>query len=224
MHACARRYNIIFSQCIGVTAIITGVLLLFWLPFSGNFKVQSPLACLQAGGKYEKLEIELNDLRAEMKKMGEEYTTLKDKCHEMEVEMVRQEIKYNEYEKELAARKAELQQYNDLKESYFSLKLNGTATYYQQIIDGKNEFHALQLMDQERIANLTTNIMICHERLKACNDQFNVMTEVIPANEGSEDGTDQCPENDPACYYTKKAGHILQWILRLGGDSKSDGQ
>ena len=218
---CKYRLFFFFPQCIGISVVIIAILL-FWLPFTGNFRVQSPLACLQAGGKYEELEQELKDLRVELKNKVEDYTTLRDKHHDMQVKMVRQEVNYSNLEKELAAKKEELQGCKDLKDNYFLLQLNGTENYYKLLLDDKDAYNALQLSEEKRKGNLTIQIKICEERLKACNDQFNVMTDVIPVKEGSEQGTDQCPENDYACYYTRKAGHILQWMLHLGEDTKHD--
>ena len=145
----------------------------------------------------------------------------------MEVEMIKQKIRYHndDSEKELAAKKEELQysNYKNFQDSYFSLKLNGTENYYKLLLEDKDAYNALQL-HQERISeNLIVQISICEERLKACNDQFNVVSDVVPVKEGSEEGgADQCPENNPACYYTKKTGYILQWMLHLGGDTKRD--
>ena len=178
---------------------------------------------MQAGGKYEELENELKDLRAELKKKEQDYATLRQNYHDMEIEMIKQKMRYNDSEKELAAKKEELQYYKNLKDSYVSLQLNGTKDYYKLLLDDKDAYNALQLHQERMSGNLTVQIRICEERLKACNDQFNVVSDVVPVKEGNEEGgADQCPENDPACYYTKKAGYILQWMLHLGGDTRRD--
>lgn len=132
-------------------------------------------------------------------------------------------MRYNDSEKELAAKKEELQYYKYLEDSYVSPNFDGTENYYQLLLNDEDAYSALQL-HQERISdNLTVQIRICEEWLKACNDQFNVVSDVVPVKEGNEEGSaDQCPENDPSCYYTKKAGYILQWMLHLGGDTKRD--
>ena len=209
----------LLTQCIGITLIIG--LLLFWLPFS--IKIQSPLACLQAGGKYKELENELKDVRTELKKKEQDYATLRDEYHDLEVEMIKQKMRYNDSEKELAAKKEELQSCKNLRDNYVSLQLDGKDDYYKLLLEDKDAYSALQLHEAKLSGNLTIQIRICEERLKACNDQFNVVSDVVPVKEGSEEGgADQCPENDPACYYTKKAGYILQWIMRLGGDTERD--
>ena len=236
-------------QCVVVSVIIISIIILFWLPFTGNFKIQSPLACLQAGGKYEELTEELKNLREELKEKEKAYDLLKDQYHDVMVEMVKVEelkekekaydllkdqyhdviikmvkveMKFNESEKELTVKREELKHCNQFKDKCSESERNGDKKYYQQQLSDKDLYHELQLNEQIRNNNLTVQIKVCEERLRACNDQFNVMTDVIPVKEESDQGSDQCPDNDPACYYTKKAGHILSWMLHLGGDTKND--
>ena len=209
-------------QCVVVSVIIISIIILFWLPFTGNFKIQSPLACLQAGGKYEELTEELKNLREELKEKEKAYDLLKDQYHDIIIKLVKVEMKFNESEKELNAKREELKHCNQFKDKCSELERNGDKKYYQQQLSDKDLYHELQLNEQIRNNNLTVQIKVCEERLRACNDQFNVMTDVIPVKEESDQGSDQCPDNDPACYYTKKAGHILSWMLHLGGDTKND--
>ena len=227
-----------------ISVIIISTIILFWFPFSGNFEVRSPPACLQAG-KYEELQEELKDLRKELKRKEQAYDLLKDanidmakvdelkkkekvcdllkdQYHRVVIEMVKVEMKFNESEKELTAKREELKHCNQFKDKYFELELDGNKKYYQLKLDDKEDYHKLELNEQKRSSNLTVQIKVCEERLRACNDQFNVMTDVIPVKEESDHGSNQCPDNDPACYYTKKAGHILSWMLHLGGDTKHD--
>lgn len=189
-------------------------MLLFWISFSGTVKVQvSP-------PNHEPCEKELKYLRAK-------YNALKDKYHNAEIQMAKLEMKVKECE----TTGEELKYCNNLKEEYSKQKLDEQKQYhelelndqkkYSELQHKKQEkYHQLELEAKDNSSILSVQIGVCEERLKACNDQFNVVSDVVPVKEGSEQVTDKCPESDYACYYTKKAGHILSWMLHLGGDTK----
>ena len=197
---------------------VISTILLFWLPFSGTFKV------LVSPAKHEQLEKEL-------KRQEGEYNALKDKYHDAEIQMAKLEMKVKEWE----TKGEEFKYCSDLKlkcseqkldgqKKYHELELNERQKYAELLQKEQEKYHQLELDAKDKNSNLSIRIEVCEERLKACNDQFNVVSDVVPVKEGSEQGTEKCSEHDYACYYTKKAGHILSWMLHLGGDTKHNTQ